>query len=88
MPPKAPFAQTFHMTLEFARLVLGLLISLFHVQLADFLREQDLAIASVLRQRGVPIPGALPQQAGRDLFFVLGILVSLLSLFRIWTTLR
>jgi hypothetical protein len=88
MPLTSYFPQTSLMILEFTRLALGLLIALFHVQLADFLREQDLSVAAALRQRGVPIPGALPCQAARDLFFVLGILVSLLSLFHIWMTLR
>lgn len=76
------------MSLEFLRVLLGLTIALFHVQLADFLREQDQALAVTFRQRGVPLPGALPKQAAHDLFFVLGILLTLFSLFRIWMTLR
>jgi hypothetical protein len=76
------------MTLEFVRVLLGLTIALFHAQLADFFREQDRVVADSFRERGVPIPGALPRQAAHDLFFVLGILLALLGLVHIWLTLR
>jgi hypothetical protein len=74
--------------MEFARVLLGLTLALFHAQVADFLREQDRALADSFRERGFPLPGALPKQAAHDLFFVLGILLSLFSLVRIWMTLR
>jgi hypothetical protein len=74
--------------MEFTRVLLGLAIALFHVQLADFFRKQDRALATAFRERGVPIPGALPKQASHDLFFLLGVLLSLFSLARIWMTLR
>jgi hypothetical protein len=73
---------------EFSRVLLGLVIALFHVQLADFLCEQDRALAAAFRQHGVTIPGALPRQAAHTLFFVLGIAVALVSLSRIWLALR
>jgi hypothetical protein len=76
------------MLMEFARILLGLAIALFHAQLADFFREQDRALAAAFRERGVPVPGALPQRAAHDLFFALGILLALFSLSRIWLTIR
>lgn len=76
------------MLLEFTHLLLGLTIALFHAPLADFLRKRDCALASALRERGIAFPGALPEQASRDLFFVFGIAVALISLARIWFTLR
>ncbi len=76
------------MIIEFTRVLLGLAIALFHAQLADFLRKQDRALGAAFRERGVPIPGALPKQAAHDLFFVLGVVVALVSLARIWMTLR
>ena len=85
----APLAAYPHiMTLEFTRVLVGLAIALFHVQLADFLRHQDRALGAAFRERGVPIPGALPKQASRDLFFIFGIGIALFSLVRIWMTLR
>jgi hypothetical protein len=76
------------MTLEFTRVLVGLAISLFHVQLADFLRNQDRALGAAFRERGVPIPGALPRQASHNLFFLFGIGIALFSLVRIGMTLR
>ena len=76
------------MLMEFSRVLLGLTIALFHAQLADFLGEQDRALAAVFRQRGVPIPGALPKSVSHTLFYVLGIGVALTSLARIWLALR
>jgi len=76
------------MLLEFTRVLIGLAIVLFHVQVADFLREQDRSLAAAFRERGVPIPGALPKQASRNLFFLFGIGVALFSLARIWLSLR
>jgi len=76
------------MLVEFTRVLLGLAIALFHAPLADFLREQDCQLADALRQRGIAFPCGLPEEASRTLFFVLGIAVALLSLSRIWLTLR
>ncbi len=76
------------MVMEFTRVLLGLAIALFHAQLADFLRRQDRALAAAFRERGVPLPDALPKQTARDLFFLFGVLVALFSLVRIWLTLR
>ncbi len=76
------------MLMELTRVLAGLAIALFHVPLADFLREQDHALAAAFRERGVPFPGGLPRQASRDLFFLLGIVLALFGLVRIWLTLR
>jgi hypothetical protein len=76
------------MVMEFSRVLLGLAIALFHAPLADFLGEQDRALAATFRQHGVPLPGALPRSISHALFFVLGIGVALLSLSRIWLALH
>ncbi|PSH03661.1 MAG: hypothetical protein CXZ00_10775 [Acidobacteria bacterium] len=72
------------MVMEFARVAVGLAIALFHVPLADFLCEQDHALSAAFRRRGLSIPGALPKQAARNLFFLFGISIALFSLARIW----
>jgi hypothetical protein len=76
------------MLVEFTRVLIGLAIALFHAQLADFLREQDRALGAAFRERGVPIPGALPKQVSHDLFFLFGVGIALFSLARIWMALR
>lgn len=76
------------MLIEFTRVLLGLTIALFHAQLADFLCEQDRALGAAFRERGITIPDALPQRAAHNLFFFFGVLVALISLARIWFTIR
>jgi hypothetical protein len=76
------------MLVEFTRVLIGLAIALFHAQLADFLRKQDRALGAAFRERGVPIPGALPKQVSHDLFFLFGVGIALFSLARIWMALR
>jgi hypothetical protein len=83
-PP--PYLHT--VIMEFTRVLLGLVIALFHAPLADFLRKQDGALSATFREHGVPVPGALPERVSHDLFFVLGIAVALFSLARTWLTLR
>jgi hypothetical protein len=74
--------------LEFSRVLIGLTIAFFHVRVADFLCDQDQAFAMLLRQKGVPAPGALPKQVAHTLFFLLGIAVALYGLGRIWMSLH
>ena len=76
------------MLLQFTRVLLGLTIAHFHVPLADFLRKQDRALGAAFRERGVPIPDALPRRAAHNLFFLLGIFVASFSLWRIWMSIR
>jgi hypothetical protein len=76
------------MYLCFTRVLCGLAIALFHGQVADFLRKQDSALAAAFRERGLPMPDALPKQASHDLFFLFGIAITLFSLAQIWLTLR
>ena len=74
--------------MDFTRLLAGLAIALFHTQLADFVRKQDRALVDSLRERGVPAPEGLSKEASHDVFFLLGIVIALCSLARIWLTLR
>ena len=73
------------MLLEFARLALGLLMALFHQPLADFISEQDRALVNVARRRGWPLPEVPSAGVCRNLYFSVGIFVSLYELLRIWT---
>jgi hypothetical protein len=76
------------MLIEFSRVLLGLIIALFHAPLADFLRERDGELAAALYERGIAFPGGLPEEASRTLFFVFGIAIALFSLARVWITSR
>jgi len=75
------------MLIELLRLCLGLAIAVFHVRLADHMRERELALAVVCRQRGLPLPVPPRAETMRTLYFVVGFSVVILQLVRIWTTL-
>jgi len=76
------------MILEFARLALGLLVALFHQLLADFITEQDRALVAAARSRGLRLPAVPSVRICRNLYFSIGIFVSLYELLRIWTLIR
>ncbi len=76
------------MAVEFIRLGLGLLIILFHRQIADFLIRQERALVITLRQRGVPLPAVPTTEAARNIYFGLGTFVVLYQCARIWLTLH
>ncbi len=73
------------MLTEITRLALGLLISLFHKPLSDYIVAQDQALVVLARQRGVNLPEAPKQETVRNLYFCVGIFVASYELFRIWT---
>ncbi len=81
-------AKLFPCSSNLAASCLGWRLRCFMRQLADFLRKQDRALGAAFRERGVPIPGALPKQAAHNLFFLFGVSIALVSLARIWMTLR
>jgi hypothetical protein len=71
--------------LEVTRLVMGLLIALFHKPLADYITKQDAQLVAMFRQRGVNVPNTMNQDTARNLYFAMGILVAAVELARIYT---
>ena len=76
------------MTVEIARLLLGLLIACFHRQIADFMLVQERALVIAFRQRGLPVPAAPTTETARTIYFAIGILLSLYEICRIWMLLH
>ncbi len=76
------------MILEFAKLALGLLVTLFHQPLADFITEQDRAVVAVARRRGWFLPDVPSARICRNLYFSMGIFIAFYELLRIWTLIR
>ncbi len=72
------------MLVEITRLMVGLLIAMFHRPLADFILEQERQLVTVARSRGVPLPPAPTTETGRNLYFCMGIFVAMYELLRIW----
>jgi hypothetical protein len=76
------------MVVELTRLLLGLLIALFHRQIADFVLVQERALVIAFRQRGVPLPAAPTTETARTIYFLIGILLAMFELCRIWMLLH
>ncbi len=76
------------MVVEITRLVLGLLIALFHRPIADFVLMQERALVIAFRQRGVPLPAAPTTETARTVYFVIGILLAMFEIIRIWMLLH
>jgi hypothetical protein len=75
------------MAVEFARLLLGLFLAMFHRPIADFMLDQEHSL--VIRFRQPVLAMVIPSRDTiRNLYFGIGIGVALLELFRIWIGLR
>ncbi len=72
------------MAVELARLLMGVLIAVFHRPLSDRIMEQERALDAHLRSRGVHFPAPLSDATARNLYFLIGIFICLLQAARIW----
>lgn len=72
------------MVLEFAKLLFGIAIMLFHRPVADYIMERERALVVLIRQRGLPIPAAPSTGAARNIYFGLGAFVAFFEISRIW----
>ena len=72
------------MSLEIARLLLGLMIAACHRRIADFILERERSLVLVFRQRGLPLPAAMSTGTAHNLYFGVGIFVVLVELLRIY----
>ncbi len=76
------------MAIELTRMGVGLLILLFHRQIADYILEQERSLVVIFRQRGVPLPAAPSTETARNIYFWIGAFVVLFQILRIWLSLR
>ena len=83
------------MTVELGRLLLGVLIAVFHRPLSARIMEQERALDAYLRSRGMRFPNYLRSRGMRfpkplsdtsaqNLYFLIGIFICLLQAGRIW----
>ena len=72
------------MVVEITRLLLGLLIAVFHRPLAAKIMEQERALDGYFRQRGVQLPPPPSEAAAQNLYFAIGIFICLFEAGRIW----
>ena len=72
------------MLIEVLRLTLGLTLALFHRPVADYMLERERALVLMLRSRGLRVPAAPTTEAGRTMYFCIGIFMAAWELARIW----
>jgi len=72
------------MILELMRLLIGVLIAIFHRYIAARIMEQERALDSFLRSRGVFFPAPLSDAMAQNLYFAMGIIICLVQAGRIW----
>ncbi|MFB3917879.1 MAG: hypothetical protein ACE14M_14190 [Terriglobales bacterium] len=72
------------MAIELSRLAFGLLLLLFHRQVADYILERERQLVILFRQRGVPLPAAPTTEVGRNIYFFIAAFIVLYQVARIW----
>jgi hypothetical protein len=76
------------MLAEISRLLFGIMIALFHRPFADFMLRQERVLVVMFRQHGVPYPATPTTEFTRNVYFALGILLSMFEMVRIWMMLH
>lgn len=72
------------MVVELTRLLLGLLIAIFHQPIAGKIMQQERVLDGYFRQRGVHLPEPPSDHAAQNLYFGIGIFICLLEAVKIW----
>jgi hypothetical protein len=76
------------MVVEIARMLLGVLIALFHRPLANKVMQQERVLDSYFRSRGVYLPPPPADTTAQNLYFIIGIFICLFEVARIWLSLN
>jgi hypothetical protein len=74
-----------YVLIEFSKLGVGILIALFHKQIAEFILFYERGLVVLCRQRGLAVPDVVTTQMAYNVYFVLGIFTATYEMFRIWT---
>ena len=75
------------MIVDIARLLMGLAVLCFHKQVGDFILKQEQRLAARLTQRGIFVPEFPSREFAHNLYFVIGLVVSLATVIQLWMTL-
>lgn len=76
------------MVVEITRLVLGVLIALFHRPLAAKIMAQERALDGYFRRRGISLPAPPSDTVAQNLYFGIGIFICLVEAGRIWLSIH
>jgi hypothetical protein len=74
-----------NLVMEVARLVFGLMLMMFHRQIADCVLQLDEVLTVLFRQRGLTFPAPPKQSIVHNVYFALGLFVCGLAMVRIYT---
>jgi hypothetical protein len=72
---------------DFAHLVLGLVVALFHRPIGNFIMDREHALDGFFRRYGVHFPEPPSQATLHNIYFGLGLFISLFSIAHIWLSL-
>jgi hypothetical protein len=72
------------MIVEITRLLLGVMIAIFHRPLASMIMQHERALDGYFRSRGVELPAPPSDATAQNLYFVIGIFIALVEAARIW----
>lgn len=72
------------MAVEITRLLLGVLIAIFHRPIATRMMRQERALDCYFRQRGIVLPAPPSEHTAENLYFFMGIFICLVESARIW----
>jgi hypothetical protein len=76
------------MIVDIARLLIGLVVVMFHRPIAEYILVQEEALVVLFRTRGVRVPSVPRPGTVQNVYFGIGMFVCLFSLIRIWMTLH
>ncbi len=76
------------MVVEVTRLLLGVLIAVFHKPLANVVMQQERALDMYFRRRGFNFPAPPSDSTAQNLYFVIGIFICLLEAGKIWVSIH
>lgn len=76
--------DSLHMIIEITRLLLGVAIAVFHRPLANMVMQHERALDGYFRSRGVRLPAPPSDATAQNLYFIIGIFISLIEAGRIW----
>jgi hypothetical protein len=75
------------MIVEISRLLMALAVMCFHKRIGDFILKQEERLAARLTQRGIFVPAFPSREFAHNLYFAIGVIVSLVASVQLWMTL-
>jgi hypothetical protein len=72
------------MVVEITRLVLGVLIAIFHRPLANTIMAKERTLDGYFRRRGISLPEPPSDAVAQNLYFGIGIFICLVEAGKIW----